>query len=725
MESFYPKTMKTTLYSCVVDNKPKFRAQSFILIQSLLSNGVQPQNIFIHLININSKKYISWLNDLGVNVRHVEIFLTNHVYCNKLSQLATFESLERDWDQVVLLDCDIAVISLDGLNIEEDVAAKLVDLPNPPYSILKSLFQKAQLAIGAPVNTTIQTDENHITDQYNCNGGVYIIRKNSFDAVVSEWKSFALWCADNVELFTSKYVKHIDQVSFAMALNKLDLTFRHLDIEDNYPLHLSQELLPNISPRIIHYHDLLDDHFKISKIGLSEVDEAISILEESITASLNSDLQNSIFWDFRYATNPSLGSGVGSRGEILQYKKKLLHYSLNPIMFNDILDVGCGDLELMKDQNYTNYFGLDVSEEAIGLSKIKRPDWTFSNSSIEDDSISKHEAITCFDVLIHQSRESDFYSIVKSIFEKANKRVIIAAYNSIPEYSSNITHYYEGIFKLFIESGSFKEVAIVGKYRDVTVVVGSKVNYKHKRDIGSQQLNIAFGEVDRADLLLYLVDVSRKHFGFFTSHYPRVFEYSWLLEQLENQNPGAVIDLGAGVCPLPLCLDDLGWTVTTIDLHNIKRDIQKKESWNEWGFLDYSLFSPHIKSYNKDFSKYVSLKRYDVVYSISVIEHMPQKTRVAILKKASKLLKKNGLLLMTIDLIPNTEQLWNLSEDKEVEDAHIHGTVDSFTKELTDVGFELVSLLIQRNIKDSRTDICYIKARLVNKGFSLFNFNRS
>jgi len=328
--------------------------------------------------------------------------------------------------------------------------------------------------------------------------------------------------------------------------------------------------------------------------------------------------------------------------------------------------------------------------------------------------------ILCFDVLIHQSDRIKYDSLIENIITKAKRRVIIGAYNDQPEYSSNITYHYSNIVEEAKKFDEFNEISIIGKYRDITVLCASNYKVSHQRDISSENLNIAFNEVKRPDLLQYIVDVSRSNFHFFTSHYPRVFEYTWLMEQMENESGKSILDIGAGVCPLPLCLAEIGMNVTTIDSHPNKRKLNSIDNWNEWGYLDYSIFNKKIKSFNLKFEKFRSFKKFDFIYSISVIEHIKKRDRIILLKRAARLLKGKGKLLLTIDLIPETNCLWNLSECKEVESTSEHGNIDSFKSELEEVGFEILEEYIQRGIKDSRTDLYYVKAIL--KSTKWFNF---
>lgn len=520
-------------FSCVVDSKPLFEIQAYILIISLLEIlKVESQSVYVHTTKRTNGAFYKWLEAKRINIVEIKPFSEKNPYCNKLQQLKTFEHLSN-FDYVFLMDCDTAVLSLDGLDLTEAVYAKPVDFPNPPPVILKTLYKEAGVTY-TPFKSSFPLNDENETEFNNSNGGVYIISREFLKKLTPKWKKYANWCIENANLFTPKYSKHADQVAFALAMASLDNKLTHLPLEYNFPIHISKDVLPNISPKIIHFHNELDNFYLKRIKNLSKVDKEIE--------KVNNFIMNT-------------------------FKR---------------------------------------SNDALG----------------------------------------------------------------------NITH---------------------------------------KRDLGSDDLNRAFEEVERPDLLRYIVDVSRANLGFYTAHYPRVFEYSWLLAQLENEKGKRVLDIGAGVCPLPICLNESGMDVTTVDSHPTTRLQKDKANWNEWGFLDYGTINPKIKSTNIDFSQFRTREQFDCIYSISVIEHMPKKIRLGVLKKAATLLKKGGSLLLTIDLIPNTDDLWNLSEDKEVEPLEIHGNSVGLKKELTSLGFKIEFEHIQRNIHKSRTDVYYIKAVLGKK----------
>jgi cyclopropane fatty-acyl-phospholipid synthase-like methyltransferase len=115
-----------------------------------------------------------------------------------------------------------------------------------------------------------------------------------------------------------------------------------------------------------------------------------------------------------------------------------------------------------------------------------------------------------------------------------------------------------------------------------------------------------------------------------------------------------------------------------------------------------------IVSLRKDAGKVEFKDLQDVVYSVSVIEHLPAKIRRSIIVKMSKWLKSGGLLLLTMDLIPGTNKLWNLSEGVKVESSFFHGNLNSVKKELKKNGFTITSENTHRNVFKSRTDVVYL-----------------
>src|SRR5581483_11685223 len=139
--------------------------------------------------------------------------------------------------------------------------------------------------------------------------------------------------------------------------------------------------------------------------------------------------------------------------------------------------------------------------------------------------------------------------------------------------------------------------------------------------------------------------------------------------------------------------------------HSVKRAPPVDTTWNEWGFFDYSSLHPNLHSHNVDALAFASDAPVDVIYSVSVVEHMPRAVWERLLERCRAWLPDGGRLLLTIDLIPGTHQLWNFSEGREVESASAHGNVSDFLQRLRDLDFTISETLIKERIPQSRTDV--------------------
>jgi 2-polyprenyl-3-methyl-5-hydroxy-6-metoxy-1,4-benzoquinol methylase len=205
------------------------------------------------------------------------------------------------------------------------------------------------------------------------------------------------------------------------------------------------------------------------------------------------------------------------------------------------------------------------------------------------------------------------------------------------------------------------------------------------RDIDQETLDRIAAKSPYKDVLLKMVDVSRKRFGWYTKQLTRSLEYPWIATQLGDVRGKSVVDVGAGCSPLPLYLANAGAKVTTID-YSVA--VPEGRPASEWGFLDYRTLDPTITSLNSDAAG-VSLSGIDAVYSVSAMEHMPAAIRRSVLRRASEWLNVGGKLLLTLDIVPGSDDLWNRDRGKDVEDPAIHGTVEGLVGELQNVGMRV------------------------------------
>ena len=233
----------------------------------------------------------------------------------------------------------------------------------------------------------------------------------------------------------------------------------------------------------------------------------------------------------------------------------------------------------------------------------------------------------------------------------------------------------------------------------------------HFRDIAPHALDAMLARTLYPALLRELASNSRAAFGFFPAHNPRALEYPWIAASLPSDVSGwRIADVGAGVNILPLWLARHGAHVITIDNHPLVRDIQARDAWNEWGFLDYASLDERVQSIHAPYETFASTTAFQCIYSVSVIEHVPRDVRSVWITSFHRQLSSGGLLLLTVDLIPNSDALWNLSEGKVVEDTSVHGDFSGLLKELGDAGFVVETSHIERDVPDSRVDIGFIRA---------------
>jgi len=697
-----------TAFSCVVDNDAVMRAQSYIWLTALLTiQRCTPGQIYVHLTDdVEQPEYLSLLTRLGVNVVRVAPFDGRNPYCNKLTQLPTF--LTTQFDQVVLMDCDTAWVGSDSLPVAQKVAAKVVDFANPPAPILEELFRLADLGDPDWTETSFPTGgDDDRTDRNNCNGGVYIFGRGTLSAIAPLWRKWASWCIDHAETF-GDYRQHADQVSFALAMRELDAAVEPLSLEWNYPTHIDASFLPDEEPQILHFHRELTSDFVLKEKGLPAVDAAIRRINDAVQASFSRHLTQSLFWDLRYALDPDRGSGVGSRGESLEVKQRLLKYSTFGFEDKSVLDIGCGDLEATRGLQLHKYVGVDASAEALEVARAKRPDLRFQSTWEGEQA----DAVICLDVLIHQTHVSDFDALLGRLTTAAQERLIVSGYNAKNDYDSAIVAFHRPLQQEIETSGLFHEILVVGSYRDVAVVVADKRTFGaafHPNDIEADSFNRMASLTPRPDLLRYLADVSRASFGFYTKHAPRAIEYPWVAAKLESIAQGTrVLEIGAGLNPLPVFLGARGAHVTTVDPHPIVRVPPIQPDWNEWGFFDYSWFGPRLASRQVGIESFTPDGGLDVVYSISVFEHLPRSVWELALERSRSWLETNGRLLLTIDLVPETELLWNMSEGVEVEPHAEHGSVDDLVRSIERLGFAIEERSIVRQVPDSRTDLLFL-----------------
>lgn len=707
------KKDKKVFYSCVVDDHAKCYWHGYIFVNSLIRlAGVDGSSVFVHLTK-NNEQFENFLNFNKVNIKHIEPW-GDKKYCNKLQQLQTTEFRKADY--VFFCDADISIVEDLAPLVKGNkgkILGKVVDFDNPPLSVLRKIFDF--FGVKYP-NVSTETLNGCETFEVNFNGGLYGVPANKIDRLGKMWRSYAFNMLESAEIrdLLADKINHVDQISFALALGSLGFEYTLLGYEYNCPTHIkNSELLSaklKTAAKVIHYHG------NISPVGLlNSIDSRyVSMAIDKINNMLEALFDNSFFWNYRYATNPELGSGIGSRGETAHYKLKLLK-NIGLEKSDSVLDLGCGDLEIVKNLHLQNYAGVDISDVAIQNARGRYPHLAFFHYELEKDEIPQASTVVCLDVAIHQPSRTSYEQLIEFIASRAICRVVVSGYEQIQD-NSHMCFFYENIKDSLEKTGLFKYVFKVGEYRGLSVYIADKGELcvqKTPNDMSNSMINevLKAGCVDRG-LILEAITVSRGAFGWFTKHYPRLYEYPWLLGRLGQGLKGfKIADFGAGVTPLPLLLSQRGATVFTLDKHSTIHNKHQIDRANEWGFLDYSCFDDAITSRNDSLSEGLfedgSL---DAWYSISVVEHMPASMRRQILSNMACSLREGGAIFLTVDLAKDSNYLWNMSEGREVEEKAEHGTLDDLVSELEDLGLVIFSSDVKKMPRGERVDIALIEA---------------
>ena len=704
-------------YSCVVDAHPKFEWQALLWVNSLLRNGCNAEDLKVHCLPGVTDNLLTSLRKLNVYPVDTPPFEGGPAYCNKMQQCIS--GAFSGYDKVVLADADLFFLALPQLPADASFAGKLVDMPNPPVAILRDIYREARVPFSKEVPVECALTKDETTFRSNINGGFYYLDEALLHDLGKEWKKHALWLISKISSGTRLFT-HVDQVAMALALDEMKIEVTLLSAQINFPIHLDKSRLALFAATpidVLHYHSNVLPSGEIMPTGVPFVDEAITRANREITAIIGDNTDNLLFWNNRYACFPELGSGVGSRGEILYYKKMLLNTAVS--FFNDkaVLEVGCGDLETSKDFQFSNYVGYDLSVAALDIAKKKRPDWRFIQGTLDGTGTqSQADLVICLDVLIHQKGKEEYRNLIAGLVAATQQRLIVSGYEKTPDVSSNITAFHEPLSTTLRKSGVFNEIMEIGKYRDVSLLVADKRRTGrelHVSDLPPEIFNTMAPLIERRDLLRLIIDSSRAKLGFYTQTSSRTIEYPWLIDKMTELAVGSrVLDIGSGISPIPIMLGEHGMLVSCVDAHPRVRTLQDRDTWNEWGFLDYSLFSPRLKSFHTDIQEYQPVTPFDVIYSVSVLEHMPRVVWERTLDLAKTWLKPGGLLLLTLDLIPGTYTLWNKSEGKTVDPHGGHGLLKDIVDRLKGMGFVFEEFFARQNIPYSQTDVAFIKCRL-------------
>jgi SAM-dependent methyltransferase len=321
-----------------------------------------------------------------------------------------------------------------------------------------------------PAICPVDADQSE-TYRGNCNGGMYSVPKRYADVLFAAWRRWVLWLQDNVEpLRRSGKEMHIDQVSFCLAIHDTGLPFELAPSNLNYYVHFAGDHKYFDAARpisILHYHN-----DSLNVVGALEPKAALTPQEVAAINIANAQIarhfDNRLFWDLRYAHFSERGSGIGSRGDNLEYKRQLLR-AQDAENAASVLDVGCGDLEVVNALALHGYIGIDQSPPALETAKCKRPDWVFLLAPAPDAPAA--ELVLCFEVLIHQGSPAAYFKLIDYLAEKTGGALLVSGYEQDSEAIrlNPMLFFHEPLSVSLARTGKFESIKVIGHHSDVTI----------------------------------------------------------------------------------------------------------------------------------------------------------------------------------------------------------------------------------------------------------------
>lgn len=453
---------------CVAENTPKYLGQAVRLVQSVRWFGgcLNEAKLYVCVVDNIRQDFREELERYGATITIVPRFSAKHPQSNKLRFLELSDLAIHD--RVLLLDCDTIVVRdpTSGL-FQADFSAKTADVPTVPLDTFRRIFSAFGLSIPAIDQRCTVRDEPTIP---YFNAGVLAFSRRGMDILVPKWIELNRQLIARMELL-GEHSNFCEQASLSLALAATDIHFEVVGNAFNFPMHFDDPATaPNLAdtdPCIIHYHSLADPSGYIIPSVYPAVNNRITEFNARLRRERESRFDNQFFWNQRYMENPELGSGVGSRGKVRDYKRQLLAKVVSQWAPITILDVGCGDLEVGSALPVDGYIGLDLSEVAVANNRKQFPDRTFVACNFLDLKHSRADMVVCLDVLIHLASPDEYQKFVRNLVRSAIKVGIVAG-EETDSGLTGIVFFHEPVSHTLAKAGA-RNVRKIGSYRHLTI----------------------------------------------------------------------------------------------------------------------------------------------------------------------------------------------------------------------------------------------------------------
>lgn len=137
--------------------------------------------------------------------------------------------------------------------------------------------------------------------------------------------------------------------------------------------------------------------------------------------------QNYDFWEKRYGGGGH--SGAGRKGVQRWWKWKQISKYTNA---QDVIDIGCGDLDFWKGRKVKKYIGIDLSPSLLEKNKKKRPTWKFKLGGGELTHNISAQDVFCLEMLYHIMDDKIYLRILKNLIKYSKKHIFVLNWTRNP-----------------------------------------------------------------------------------------------------------------------------------------------------------------------------------------------------------------------------------------------------------------------------------------------------
>ena len=139
------------------------------------------------------------------------------------------------------------------------------------------------------------------------------------------------------------------------------------------------------------------------------------------------------YWEQRYRAGGT--SGAGSYGHMATFKAGVINGFIADNGIADVLDLGCGDGNLLSLLRVPAYVGVDVSPSALACCVTRFPQHRFLPFGVLDAKLRAELALS-IDVIFHLVEDDVFARYMHELFAHATRFVLIHSSNAERNWSS-------------------------------------------------------------------------------------------------------------------------------------------------------------------------------------------------------------------------------------------------------------------------------------------------